>query len=84
MTNQRSKAPPRPAVGARFWSPRGRVYEVVGHMADRWRVVVRESESGRCDLASWALMIPANGWLEMKPRGDVELRGDHPQGGKTE
>lgn len=51
----------RPEVGAEFINPRGRVFEVTGHMLDSTRVIVRD-ESGFFDTAFWRLMTPENGW----------------------
>ncbi len=56
----------RPAIGATFVSPRGRVHEVIGWMVDMRSVVLRGPD-GLCDVAHWQLMTPENGWQKGPP-----------------
>lgn len=57
-----AKAVTKPEVGERLINPRGRPYEVIGHMYETSKVVVRELDTGLCDTAFWPLMSPENGW----------------------
>lgn len=52
----------KPAIGAVFVNPRGRRYEVIGHTLELREIVVRDCSTGFCDMATWALMVPENGW----------------------
>jgi hypothetical protein len=52
----------RPEIGARFVNPRGREYEVIGHMHEPSKVVVMECATRMLDVSAWPLMTPENGW----------------------
>lgn len=56
----------KPAIGAVFRNPRGRTYEVIGHMLDPQTVIVRDQRTSMCDVAHWALMTPDNGWHKLE------------------
>lgn len=58
----------KPEIGAVFDNPRGRSYEVIGHMLDSARVVVRDRSTGFCDTAIWSLMTRENGWRRTNGR----------------
>ncbi len=78
QANRLSNPSSRPEIGAKFANPRGRAYEVVGHMLDHKQVVVK-GDDGLQDTAIWALMVPENGWRRLEPRSSEATLagGDH-------